>query len=107
MYNGYLIAPDSRRFFTLWLSDGWVRVQRKRLPFGWINSSSFRNAYSDEMVAELPQSVKDRLARYFDDMALRGFNDFEEFDAALLLACSSTGWVLDVQDDMWPPGQQV
>ncbi len=53
------------------------------MPFGWINSSSFMNAYYDEMVAELPQSVKDRLARYFDDMALRGFNDFDEFYVGL------------------------
>jgi hypothetical protein len=30
---------------------GWVRVQRKRnVPFGWINSSSFVNAYFAEMV---------------------------------------------------------
>ncbi len=52
------------------------------------------NAYYDEMVAELPESVKDRLARYFDDMALRGFNDFDEFYAAveqLLLACITYG----------------
>ncbi len=103
-YNGFLIAPESRRFFTFWqpagprASDGWVWVQRKRMPFGWINSSSFMNANYDEMVAELPQSVKDRLARYFDDMALRGLNDFEEFYAAveqLLLACIKYGLFFD------------
>jgi hypothetical protein len=54
-------------------------VQRERMPFGWINSSSCTNAYYDEMVAELPQSVKER---YFDDMALRDINDFEDYYAA-------------------------
>ncbi len=67
-YNSTTVSsPESRRFFTLWLpagpraSDGWVRVQRKRMPFGWINSGSFMNAYYNEMVAELPQSVKGRV----------------------------------------------
>ncbi len=95
-YNGFLIAPESRGFFTLWLpagpraSDGWVRVQRKRMPFGWINSSSFVNACYDEMVAELLQSVKDRLARHFHDMATISRSSTRRWNSCCWRA-SSTG----------------
>ena len=75
-YSGFVIHPNSRNFFTFYVPSGpgandrWIKVRRKRLPFGYSNSPFVMLDYFQKMVATMSETTRDRLSAFYDDFAL-------------------------------------